>query len=122
MVYFYPKDSTSGCTVEAKEFCDHMSKSEKLGVRVFGISPDSAAPHCKFIEKQSLNISLPIVVGHAVAGKFGVWVEKNMYGRKYWGVQRATFLVDGAGKTAKVWPKVKPKGHAAEVLEAAKGL
>lgn len=122
VVYFYPKDSTPGCTIEAQEFRDRLPKFSKLGVPVFGLSPDSAAAHCKFIEKQKLNFSLLVDDGHAVAEKYGVWVEKNMYGRKYWGVQRATFLIDASGKIAKVWPKVKPKGHAAEVLEAARGL
>ena len=122
VVYFYPKDSTPGCTVEAKEFRDHMAKFSRLGVHVLGVSPDSAAAHCKFIETQGLNFSLLVDEGHAIAEKYGVWVEKNMYGRKYWGVQRATFLVDASGKIAKVWPKVKPKGHAAEVLEAATEL
>jgi peroxiredoxin Q/BCP len=122
VVYFYPKDSTSGCTVEAQEFRDLMAKFSKAGVQVFGVSPDSAAMHCKFIEKQSLNFSLLVDEGHTICEKYGLWVEKSMYGRKYWGVQRATFLIDAKGKVAKVWPKVKPKGHAAEVLEAVKAL
>ena len=122
VVYFYPKDMTPGCTTEAQEFRDLMGHFEKLGIAVFGVSPDGVESHCKFIEKQQLNFALLVDADHALAEKYGLWVEKSMYGRKYWGVQRATFLVDSDGKIAQVWPKVKPKGHAAEVLTAAKAL
>lgn len=122
VIYFYPKDSTSGCTVEAQEFRDHAAKFKKSGVQVFGISPDSIKSHCKFAEKEHLNFGLLADEDHAVAEKYGVWVEKSMYGRKYMGIQRATFLIGADGKIAKLWAKVTPKGHAAEVLEAAKGL
>lgn len=121
VMYFYPKDNTPGCTVEAQEFRDLNKNFEKLGVRVIGLSPDSVETHGKFIAKQGLNFSLLADTGHKVAEKYGVWVEKNMYGRKYWGVQRATFLIGTDGKITKIWPKVRPKGHAHEVLEAVKG-
>jgi peroxiredoxin Q/BCP len=122
VVYFYPKDNTSGCTVEAQEFRDQAAKFRKAGIEVLGISPDSIASHCRFAEKQKLNFRLLADEDHEVAAKYGVWVQKSMYGRKYMGIQRATFLIDAKGKIARVWPKVSPRGHAAEVLEAAKGL
>jgi peroxiredoxin Q/BCP len=122
VVYFYPKDNTSGCTVEAQEFRDLAPRLRKEGVTVLGISPDSIKSHCGFAEKQKLNFALLADEDHAVAEKYGVWVQKSMYGRKYMGIQRATFLIDAAGKLAKVWPSVTPKGHAAEVLAAAQAL
>jgi len=122
VLYFYPKDMTSGCTVEAQEFRDHAAKFKKAGVEVFGVSPDSVKTHCKFVDKEKLNFALLADEDHKVAEKYGVWVEKSMYGRKYMGILRATFLIDAKGKIAKVWPKVTPKGHAAEVLAAAKEL
>lgn len=122
VVYFYPKDSTSGCTVEAQEFRDLAPKFKRAGVTILGISPDSIKSHCNFADKQKLNFSLLADTDHSVAEKYGVWVEKSMYGRKYMGILRSTFLIDATGKIAKVWEKVTPKGHAAEVLEAAKAL
>ena len=122
VLYFYPKDATPGCTTEAQEFRDNMKAFDKLGVAVYGVSPDSVASHCKFAAKENLNFRLLADPDHKVAEKYGVWVEKNMYGKKYWGVQRATFLIDAAGKIAAVWPKVSPKGHAEEVLAAAREL
>jgi len=122
VLYFYPKDDTPGCTVEAKEFRDAAGAFAKKGAVVFGVSPDSVASHCKFISKFDLNFSLLADVDHVVSEKYGLWVEKSMYGKKYMGVQRATFLIDATGKIAKVWPKVKPEGHAAEVLEALEAL
>ena len=120
VLYFYPKDDTPGCTVEAKEFQASMKTFEKAGAVVIGVSPDSQKSHCKFAEKFGLTFTLLCDEDHAVAEKYGLWVEKSMYGKKYMGVQRATFLIDGDGKIAKVWPKVKPEGHAAEVLAAIK--
>lgn len=120
VLYFYPKDDTSGCTVEALEFRDAAKDFEKAGVAVFGVSPDNEKSHCKFRDKHGLNFSLLCDTDHAVAEKFGVWVEKSMYGKKYMGIQRATFLIGEDGKVLQVWPKVTPKGHAAEVLAAAK--
>jgi len=122
VLYFYPKDDTPGCTVEAKEFRDAAADFEKAGTVVFGVSPDDQKSHCKFRDKFDLNFRLLVDAEHAVAEKYGVWVEKSMYGKKYMGVQRATFLIDGDGKIAQVWPKVTPAGHAAEVLAAAKAL
>ncbi len=122
VVYFYPKDDTPGCTVEAKGFQSALAKFAKAGAEIVGISPDGVESHCKFADKYGLQFALLADEKHEVAEKYGVWVEKNMYGRKYWGVQRATFLVDQAGMIAQVWPKVKPDGHADEVLAAIKAL
>lgn len=122
VIYFYPKDNTPGCTIEAKGFRDSLPEFEKLGVTILGISPDDSKSHCSFTDQFDLNFPLLSDTEHAVAKKYGLWVEKNMYGRTYWGVQRATFLVDQTGKVAKAWPKVKPDGHAAEVLEAVRTL
>ncbi len=122
VLYFYPKDSTPGCTTEAIEFQDALPRFEEAGVVVFGISPDDAQSHCKFIGKLSLGFSLLCDTENDVAKKYGVWVEKNMFGEKYWGIQRSTFLIDKAGKFAFVWPKVKPQGHAIEVLDKACSL
>ena len=122
VLYFYPKDDTPGCTVEANEFRDVMPQFEALGVVVLGVSPDSVAKHCKFIAKFGLNFQLLADEEHTVTERYGLWVEKSMYGKKYMGVQRATFLIDATGKVAVVWPKVKPEGHAAEVLAAAQAL
>lgn len=118
VVYFYPRDDTPGCTVEAKEFRDASAKFKKAGAVVVGISADNEASHCKFRDKFKLNFDLLADTDHKVCEKYGVWVEKNMYGKKYWGIQRATFLIGPDGKIAEVWPKVKPKGHAQEVIDA----
>lgn len=122
VVYFYPKDDTPGCTVEAKGFQAALPKFAKAGAEVLGISPDGVESHCKFAGKYGLGFTLLADEDHKVAEKYGVWVEKNMYGKKYWGVQRATFLIGPEGKIAKVWPKVKPGGHADEVLAAIEQL
>ena len=122
VVYFYPKDDTPGCTIEAKEFRDNLAKFSKLGAIVLGVSPDDIASHCKFSGKYDLNFPLLADTDHTVAERYGLWVEKSMYGRKYWGVQRATFLIDGRGTVAKAWPKVSPEGHADEVLDAVSAL
>jgi peroxiredoxin Q/BCP len=122
VLYFYPKDDTPGCTIEAKEFRDAVPEFTKRGAIVLGVSPDDTASHCKFTDKYDLNFPLLADTDHAVAEKYGLWVEKSMYGKKYWGVQRATFLIDGEGIVAKSWPKVKPEGHAEEVLDAVSAL
>jgi thioredoxin-dependent peroxiredoxin len=122
VLYFYPKDNTSGCTLEAQEFRDTAKEFGKAGAVVFGVSPDSIRSHCGFIEKHALNFQLLADPDHAVAEKYGVWVEKSMYGKKYMGIQRATFLIGADGKVVRVWSKVKPQGHAAEVLEAVKAI
>ncbi len=118
VLYFYPKDDTPGCTLEAKEFRDAVCEFDARGAVVLGISPDSPDSHCRFIDKFQLNFRLLSDTDHAAAEKYGVWVEKNRYGRRYMGVQRATFLIDKKGKIARVWPKVTPQGHAQQVLAA----
>jgi thioredoxin-dependent peroxiredoxin len=122
VVYFYPKDDTSGCTAEAKDFTRLAPDFKKAGVEVIGISPDSAESHQKFARKYDLKVHLAADADKAVANAYGVWVEKSMYGRKYMGVERSTFLIDKSGRIAKAWRKVKVPGHAEEVLAAAKGL
>lgn len=122
VLYFYPKDDTPGCTVEAKEFQAHLKAFDKAGAVVVGISPDSVESHCRFSDKYGLKFALLADTSHEAAERYGVWVQKSMYGKKYMGVQRATFLIDGDGRIAKVWPKVKPEGHAEEVLAAVKAL
>ena len=118
VLYFYPKDNTPGCTTEAREFRDTHRDLEKAGAVVIGVSPDSVASHCKFIDKYDLNFQLAVDEDHAVAEAYGVWVEKNLYGRKYMGIQRATFLIGPDGIVVQAWPKVRPAGHASAVLEA----
>ncbi len=122
VLYFYPKDDTPGCTAEAADFTANFQAFETAGARILGISPDSRASHEKFKTKQKLEHTLLSDDGHKMAEAYGVWVEKNMYGRKYMGVERATFLVDGEGRIARIWRKVKVVGHAKEVLAAAKSL
>ncbi|MFZ4506829.1 MAG: thioredoxin-dependent thiol peroxidase [Fimbriimonas sp.] len=116
IIYFYPKDDTPGCTTEACEFRDSLPKFE--GAKVFGVSPDSPKAHRKFIDKYGLTFSLLADTEQALSNVAGVWVEKSMYGKKYMGVERTTFLLDEEGVVTKVWRKVKPQGHAAEVLAA----
>jgi peroxiredoxin Q/BCP len=122
VVYFYPKDDTTGCTAEAKDFTRLADDFRKLGVEVIGISPDSPESHQRFAKKYDLKVHLAADTDKMVAMAYGVWVEKSMYGRKYMGVDRSTFLVGPDGKVAKAWRKVKVSGHAEEVLEEAKGL
>jgi peroxiredoxin Q/BCP len=118
VLYFYPKDDTSGCTKEAIAFTGLKGEFDKLDTAVIGISPDTAASHDKFIAKHDLGITLGADEEKKVAEKYGVWVEKSMYGRKFMGVERSTFLIDAKGKVAKVWRKVKVNGHAESVLDA----
>jgi peroxiredoxin Q/BCP len=122
VIYFYPKDMTPGCTTEAQDFRDHIKAFDKADCTVVGVSKDSVKRHDNFVEKQNLTFKLISDETGTLCEDFGVWVEKNMYGRKYMGILRATFLVDAKGVIRQVWPKVKVKGHAAEVLEAAKNL
>ncbi len=122
VVYFYPKDDTSGCTTEAKDFSALAAEFKKAGATVVGISPDTVAAHRKFSAKHGLSVQLAADEEKTVANRYGVWIEKSMYGRKYMGVDRSTFLVDRAGKLARIWRQVKVPGHAAEVLAAAKAL
>ncbi len=118
VLFFYPKDDTPGCTVEACEFRDSWAAVKKTGVALFGVSPDGIESHQKFRRKFSLPFPLLADPDHAVAEAFGVWGEKSMYGRKYWGIMRTTFIIDEQGNVARVFEKVKPEGHAAQVLEA----
>jgi len=118
VLYFYPKDDTSGCTTEACEFRDSWRAVQAAGAVVLGVSPDGAASHQKFKKKYELPFTLLVDEDHAVAEAYGAWGEKSMYGRKYFGVLRKTFLIDAQGKITHVFPKVKPRGHAAEVLAA----
>ncbi|MDP4594763.1 MAG: peroxiredoxin [Beijerinckiaceae bacterium] len=122
VLFFYPKDDTSGCTREAVDFTSLLKDFEKAGTRVIGISPDPVKKHAKFIEKHDLGVELLADESKTMLEAYGVWAEKSMYGRKYMGVVRTTVLVDATGKIARIWPKVKVPGHAAEVLEAAKAL
>jgi peroxiredoxin Q/BCP len=116
VVYFYPKDDTSGCTVEACEFRDALPNI--AGAKVVGVSPDGTKSHRKFADKYDLPFTLLADTEHALCEAVGVWVEKSMYGKKYMGVERTTVIVGPDGKIAKVFNKVKPQGHAAEVLAA----
>jgi peroxiredoxin Q/BCP len=122
VVYFYPKDDTSGCTAEAKDFTRLAADFRKAGVEVIGISPDSVEAHARFRKKHALAVKLAADTDKAAATAWGVWVEKSMYGRKYMGVERSTFLIDAKGRIARSWRKVKVPGHAAEVLAAARAL
>lgn len=119
VLYFYPKDDTSGCTLEAHDFTALKPEFDKIGVEIIGMSPDKAAKHDKFKEKHELNITLVSDEEKTTLMTYGVWVEKSMYGRKYMGVERTTFLIDKTGKIAEIWHKVKVPGHAQAVLQAA---
>jgi peroxiredoxin Q/BCP len=122
VLYFYPKDDTSGCTSEAQGFTEAAADFAAAGAVVVGVSPDSAASHDKFKAKYGLNLRLGADVEKTVCEAYGVWVEKSMYGRQYMGVERSTFLIDAKGQIAKAWRKVKVPGHVAEVLAAARAL
>ncbi len=122
VLYFYPKDNTSGCTTEAEEFRDLHTKFRRAGAVVMGISRDSLASHEKFRDKLELPFDLLSDRDETICRKYDVIREKTLYGRKFMGVERSTFLVDEAGKLRREWRKVKVKGHAAEVLEAVRGL
>ncbi len=122
VLYFYPRDDTSGCTKQAEAFRDADAAYAAAGVRVIGVSPDSVASHDKFKAKHGLGFALVSDPDKVLAQAFGVWVEKSMYGRKYMGIERSTFLIDAAGVVRKVWRKVKVPGHAAAVLAAAGAL
>ena len=122
VLYFYPKADTPGCTKEACAFQEALPLLGRIGINVIGVSPDKMKPIEKFAEKYGLKFPLASDEAHAVAEKYGTWVEKSMYGRKYMGIERSTFLVDKTGKITKTWRKVSVTGHAAEVLAAAQGL
>ncbi|CAE6502346.1 MAG: thioredoxin-dependent thiol peroxidase [Candidatus Nitrosotenuis sp.] len=116
VVYFYPRDFTPGCTIEADEFAQEYAKFKKAGVQVFGISTDDVESHRKFADKMKIPYVLLSDPDAKVAKKFGVWGKKQFMGKEYMGIQRSTFLVDEKGKVFKVYPAVKPKGHAQQVL------
>lgn len=122
VVYFYPKDDTSGCTREAQDFSELAPEFAKAGVAVVGVSKDSLASHAKFTKKYDLAVPLGSDPEGATVAAFGAWVEKSMYGRTYMGIERSTFLIDAAGVVRKIWRKVRVPGHAVEVLKAAQSL
>lgn len=122
VVYFYPKDDTSGCTSEAIDFTSKLADFATADTVVIGVSKDSVASHAKFRAKHALGVKLAADLEGSVVEGWGVWIEKSMYGRKYMGIERATFLIGRDGKVAQVWHKVKVPGHAAEVLKAAQAL
>lgn len=122
VLYFYPRDDTSGCTKEAIGFTEKMGEFETAGAVVLGVSKDTVAKHEKFRAKHDLGVKLLSDADSDVCERFGVWVEKKMYGKSYLGIERATFLIDGTGKVAQVWRKVKVPGHVDAVLEAVKTL
>ncbi len=122
LLYFYPKDDTSGCTREAQDFTELAGDFAKAGVKVVGVSRDPMKKHDKFIAKYDLKVPLASDEDGAISDAFGTWVEKSMYGRKYMGMERATYLIGKDGRVVKAWRKVKVPAHAAEVLKAARGL
>ena len=122
VLYFYPRDDTPGCTREAQGFTEHAEAFAAAGATVVGVSKDSVAKHDRFVAKHGLGVALVSDAESDVCERYGVWVEKKMYGKTSMGIKRATFLIDGAGRIARVWRKVKVDGHVAEVLEAARAL
>jgi peroxiredoxin len=122
VLYFYPKDNTSGCTKQAQAFRDALGGFESAGATVVGVSPDGVASHDKFKGKHDLNFALVADEDKSLCEAFGVWKEKSMYGKKYMGVERSTFLIDGKGVIRRAWRKVKVPGHAEEVLQAVRDL
>ena len=122
VLYFYPKDDTPGCTREAVDFTALTEEFRKAGAKVVGVSRDPMARHVKFATKYGLKVPLVSDEDGAISDAFGTWGEKSLYGRKYMGMARATFLIDGQGVVRRVWPKVKVAGHAEEVLSAVRGM
>ncbi|WP_417456977.1 thioredoxin-dependent thiol peroxidase [Kordiimonas sp.] len=122
VLYFYPKDDTPGCTTEAKDFTAMAEEFKAAGAVVIGMSRDTATKHDKFIAKHDLKVKLAADVDGSATEAYGVWVEKNMYGRTYMGIERATYLIDDKGVVRQVWRKVRVKGHAQAVLDAVKAL
>lgn len=122
VLFFYPRDDTSGCTKEAVAFSALKSEFDAAGVTVLGVSKDSLASHEKFRDKHALTVPLLSDEGTDLCERYGVWTEKSMYGKKFFGIERTTFLIDAEGRIARVWRKVKVPGHAEEVLEAARAL
>ncbi|MEQ1955093.1 peroxiredoxin [Mesorhizobium sp. CN2-181] len=122
VLYFYPKDNTEACTAEAIDFSGLKKDFEAAGASIVGVSPDNPKKHANFASKHALSIDLLSDEELKAANAYGVWVEKSMYGRKYMGVERTTFLIDGDGRIRRIWRKVRVKGHAAEVLQAVRDL
>jgi thioredoxin-dependent peroxiredoxin len=122
VLYFYPRDNTPGCTKQACAFRDRRQEIESLGARVLGISPDDTASHSRFRDKFALNFPLLADPEHTVAEKYGAWREKNMYGKKSFGIQRSTFLIDAEGKIARIWKRVRVEGHDQQVIDALREL
>ncbi|ARS27429.1 peroxiredoxin [Sphingomonas sp. KC8] len=122
VLYFYPKDDTTGCTAEAQAFTELAGDFATAGAAILGVSKDTPAKHQKFIAKYDLKVGLATDADETVCAAFGVWVEKAMYGRTYMGIERSTFLIEKGGRIARVWRKVKVKGHAEDVLKAVQAL
>ena len=122
VLFFYPRDNTSGCTREAKDFTENIEFFNDLNINVFGISKDSITSHEKFVKKQNLTIPLLSDEAGSVCEDFGVWKEKSMYGKIYMGIERSTFIIDGSGSVTHEWRKVKVANHVTEVLETVKKL
>ncbi|WP_372992147.1 peroxiredoxin [Sulfitobacter sp.] len=122
VLFFYPRDDTPGCTKESIGFSEHLDAFKEAGALVFGISRDTMAKHDKFTAKHDLTVPLLADVEGTVTESYGVWVEKNMYGKKSMGIERATYLIDPKGNIANIWRKVKVPGHVEEVLEAVRAL
>ena len=122
ILYFYPKDNTSGCTLEAINFTQEIQKFRSLNAEIIGISPDSPKSHCAFRDKHDLKVILLSDPDHLVLKQYGVWVLKKMYGKEYYGVERSTFIINPDGAIAAVWRKVKVEGHIQEVMEKLKNL
>ena len=122
VLFFYPRDNTSGCTREAKDFTENIEHFNNLNIKVFGISKDSITSHEKFVKKQNLTIPLLSDEAGSVCEDFGVWKEKSMYGKIYMGIERSTFIIDGSGSVTHEWRKVKVANHVTEVLETVKKL
>ncbi len=122
VLYFYPKDDTPGCTTEAKDFTALGEAFGHAGAKVLGISRDSVASHCKFVDKYQLTVTLLSDEEGGMCEAYGVWVEKSMYGKKYMGIERTTVLIDRQGNIARIWPKVSVKDHAGDVLAAVQAL
>jgi len=122
VLFFYPRDNTPGCTRESTEFSERLQEFAEAGAQVFGISADSLASHAKFTAKQGLTVALLSDENNAVCAAYGVWKEKNNYGRKYMGIERSTFVIGPDGRLAEIWRKVKVAGHVDAVLTAVKSL
>lgn len=118
VLYFYPKDNTSGCTLEAKSLQEGMDELAAAGLRIIGVSPDSERSHCNFRDRHSLGFTLLADTDHSVCEAFGVWAEKSMYGRKYMGVRRTTFIVDADGRIEDIFEKVDTRNHARQILDS----